>query len=252
MAGHMASLSYFEELPRCLYSYCTSWLSHQQCQHVLVSLCLAACPVVCFLYSLSVVIWMEVSPIGSGIGTLGPQLVVLFRELMEPLGDGALLKENITGGGIWGFRDLPYILFSLCLPLSLSFMSSPPWWTLSPWNLSQNNHFVLNFLLVIVFYYSNIRVAFSPFCRCEVVPYRCVDGHSLTVKDTEHLFLPLLTIFLFSLWENTCCDPSLAHVLIVIFEFLLLHCKSFPHILCASLLFCNKRTITYLLLKKKN
>lgn len=97
----------------------------------------------------------------------------------------------------------------------------------------------------MVFYDSKRQVACSPSCRCEVVPQRCVDVRSLIAKDTEHLFLLLLAIVCsFSLGESPL-QSFLSPLFIGIFEFLLLNCKSFLHILCASLLsrICFKRTI---------
>lgn len=42
------------------------------------------------------------TPIGSRVQTFGPQLMVLFEKVMEPLGGGALQKEGHHEG--WALR----------------------------------------------------------------------------------------------------------------------------------------------------
>lgn len=68
------------------------------------------------------VVWCEVSPIGSCIWTHGPQLVTVFRKVMEPLRERTLQRKCVTGGALWDFIGWPHFLISLSaskLPIQL-------------------------------------------------------------------------------------------------------------------------------------
>lgn len=57
------------------------------------------------------------SPMGSGVPTLGLQMAALFREGMEPLGGGALLEEVCQLG--WDLRVYSFSLHPVLAPCFL-------------------------------------------------------------------------------------------------------------------------------------
>lgn len=98
------------------------------------------------------------SPRGSYNSIRGPQLVALFEEVMEPLGDGALLKEVNHRVRTFRLITLPYYLLSLYFmsmdeKCSASFLLLDPRGLclfhhdgfLTPANISQNKHFQVIF-----------------------------------------------------------------------------------------------------------
>lgn len=91
-------------------------------------------------YFSHIVIEWETSPRGPCIQTLGPQLVVLFGEVMKPLGGRALLNEVHRWRKTWWVYSLillTYLFLGYGKKCDLLSASHPPLWILFFWNSKQ-------------------------------------------------------------------------------------------------------------------